>query len=220
VSTFRVAGSDEQVSSLAQVEQVDGTANAVEVNVTEQLEKREIVQKRATDICTNASRKSFIDAAYSEGKSMASAAASYISSNSGSSVYTAYFKTNSASTVRSKFSAVASENSSSRTLSCTDSLGACSSGVIAYTATATTNASPSLIYFCSIFFNEVPQSALCSGQTTVANPVLHELTHAVASTVDVTYGCSADQSLSASNQLRNADNYNCFGSQVWLNTQC
>lgn len=35
-----------------------------------------------------------------------------------------------------------------------------------------------------------------------------KLTHAVAGTDDVTYGCSADQSLSNSNKLINADNYN------------
>ncbi|KAH8802020.1 hypothetical protein DL96DRAFT_1634838 [Flagelloscypha sp. PMI_526] len=41
-----------------------------------------------------------------------------------------------------------------------------------------------------------------------AGTTLHELTHAVASTIDITYGCSADQALSAADQLNNADNYN------------
>ena len=35
-----------------------------------------------------------------------------------------------------------------------------------------------------------------------------QITHAVSGTDDVTYGCSADQSLSQSNKLINADNYN------------
>ncbi|KAL1747525.1 hypothetical protein HDZ31DRAFT_31672 [Schizophyllum fasciatum] len=112
------------------------------------------------------------------------------------------------------------KNSSSRTLSCTDTYGACSNGVIAYTVIATTN-----VYFCPIFFQEVPQTYLCTGQTSVASrnvrggTVLHELTHATSGTDDITYGCSADQQLSDANSYANADNYNCFSTQVYAN-QC
>ncbi|KAL1715049.1 hypothetical protein EV715DRAFT_208304 [Schizophyllum commune] len=112
------------------------------------------------------------------------------------------------------------KNSSSRTLSCTDTYGACSNGVIAYTVIATTN-----VYFCPIFFQEVPQTYLCTGQTSVASrnvrggTVLHELTHATSGTDDITYGCSADQALSDANSYANADNYNCFSTQVYAN-QC
>ncbi|KAK7062792.1 hypothetical protein VNI00_000282 [Paramarasmius palmivorus] len=175
--------------------QIDVTSSAVEVNVTDKLEKRDLVHnKRATDIAlTLRERASSMLRAYSEGKSMASAAASFISSNSGSTTYTAYFKTNSASTVRSKFSAVASENSSSRT------------------STSAPSSSTKSLRVRSALVRPLLRLETFRGAT-----VLHELTHAVASTVDVTYGCSADQSLSASNQLRNADNYNCFGSQIEL----
>lgn len=126
-------------------------------------------------------------------------------------------------------------------LSCTDSLGACGNGVIAYTVIATTN-----IYYCSIFFNEVAHSRLCSGTSVASRNVrggttLHEITHAVSGTDDVTYGCAADQALSDSRKIVNADNYNvrgplrtsrvnilancwileqCFASQVYANTQC
>uniref|UniRef100_D8PTD2 Neutral protease 2 n=1 Tax=Schizophyllum commune (strain H4-8 / FGSC 9210) TaxID=578458 RepID=D8PTD2_SCHCM len=112
------------------------------------------------------------------------------------------------------------KNSSSRTLSCTDTYGACTSGVIAYTVIATTN-----VYFCPIFFQEVPSTYLCTGQTSVASrnvrggTVLHELTHATSGTDDITYGCSADQALSDANSYANADNYNCFSTQVYAN-QC
>ena len=67
--------------------------------------------------------------------------------------------------------------------------------------------------FCSIFYNEVTTSRLCSG-TSVASrnirggTVLHELTHAVSGTTDVGYGCSFDMSFSPSQAVRNADNYN------------
>ncbi|KZV83528.1 zincin [Exidia glandulosa HHB12029] len=111
-------------------------------------------------------------------------------------------------------------NSSSRTLSCSDPYAVCNGNVIAYTVTATTN-----IYYCSIFYNEVPSTSLCSGTTVASRNVrggttLHELTHATSGTTDVGYGCSYDQGLSASNAVRNADNYNCFATQVYQNTQC
>jgi deuterolysin len=60
-------------------------------------------------------------------------------------------------------------------LNCNDPYGACSGGVIAYTVIATTN-----IYFCNIFFNEVPSTSLCSGTTVASRNVrggttLHEV---------------------------------------------
>jgi deuterolysin len=93
-------------------------------------------------------------------------------------------------------------------LSCTDPYRACGGGVIAYTVTDTTN-----IYYCSIFFNEVAHSRLCSGTTVASRNVrggttLHEITHAISNTDDVTYGCAADQALSDSRKIINADNYN------------
>ncbi|KAL0071166.1 hypothetical protein AAF712_001726 [Marasmius tenuissimus] len=94
--------------------EVEVNSNALEVAVTK-AEKRELIDKRARNACTNASQTSFINSAYSEGKSMASAAASYIGSNGANSLYTQYFKTNPTTTVRNVFSNVANENSSSRT---------------------------------------------------------------------------------------------------------
>ncbi|KAI0686138.1 Metalloprotease [Earliella scabrosa] len=194
------------------------TAKKVNVKVKSDVAKRELKQahdKRARVTCSNSSQNSFISASYTEGKSLASIAANYITSRGASdSLYRSYFGTG---------SAVASENSSSRTLSCTDPYGVCTGGVIAYTVVATTN-----IYYCSIFYNEVASSRLCSGTTVASRNVrggttLHELTHAVAGTTDVGYGCSFDQNLGQTNPsqaLRNADNYNCFATQVYQNTQC
>ncbi|RDX48537.1 Metalloprotease [Lentinus brumalis] len=201
------------------------SAGKVKVNVKNDVAKREkkAREKRARVSCSNSSESSFISSSYSEAKSLASVVANYISTNGADSLFKSYFGSSSTSTVRNVFSAVASENSSSRTLSCTDPYGVCDGNVIAYTVTSTTN-----IYFCSIFYNEVTTSRLCSG-TTVASrnirggTVLHELTHALSGTNDVGYGCSYDQSLAASSpsQARsNADNYNCFATQVYQNTQC
>ncbi|KAF8064029.1 Metalloprotease [Lyophyllum atratum] len=221
ITTFQVQAVEQRLAN-SELSKVEATSSAVEVEVTRDVAKRELaLNKRAVDICTDSSKKSFIDASYTEGKSLASAGSSYISSHGAAdTLYKAYFGASSTSSVTSILNAVANENSGSRTLSCVDSLGACSSGVIAYTATSTTN-----IYFCSIFFNEVATSSLCSGTTVASRNVrggttLHELTHAVGNTDDVTYGCSADQNLSDSQSVINADNYNCFTTQVYANTRC
>ncbi|KAL1668256.1 hypothetical protein GGF50DRAFT_46941 [Schizophyllum commune] len=113
-----------------------------------------------------------------------------------------------------------SKNDDSRTLNCNDELGACSQGVIAYTVIATTN-----IYFCDIFYDEVETTQLCSGTTVDERNIrggttLHELTHALSDTEDVGYGCAADQELSDSEKISNADNFNCFSTQVYADTQC
>ncbi|KDQ31697.1 hypothetical protein PLEOSDRAFT_1081187 [Pleurotus ostreatus PC15] len=142
LSTFQVAGIADRVASITDLTKVETATDAVAVEVTADVKKRDLPErnKRAVNICSTSSRRTFIDASYSEAKTLASLGSSYISSRgTGDALYRAYWKTNSASSVTSILNAVANENSGSRTLSCTDSLGACSSGVIAYTATATTN---------------------------------------------------------------------------------
>ncbi|KAI4525368.1 zincin [Schizophyllum commune Loenen D] len=221
VTTFMVASGD-SLAPASDMLKTKVAANGLTITITGDLAKRAMaVEKRARNICTNSSYSSFINSAYSEGKSLASTAASYIASRGASdSLYRAYYGSTSTTSVRSVFTNVANENSSSRTLSCTDTYGACTSGVIAYTVIATTN-----VYFCPIFFQEVPSTYLCTGQTSVASrnvrggTVLHELTHATSGTDDITYGCSADQALSDANSYANADNYNCFSTQVYAN-QC
>ncbi|KAG8826157.1 hypothetical protein FRC17_008358 [Serendipita sp. 399] len=155
--------------------------------------------------------------ASAESASLASLAANYISSRgTGDSLFRAYFGASTSSKPLTVFRAVANENSSTRTLNCSDPYGVCGNGVIAYTLTSTTN-----IY-------EVTTSRLCSGTTVNSRNIrggttLHELTHALSGTTDVGYGCPYDQSLAASSPSRaqsNADNYNCFATQVYQNTQC
>lgn len=217
-SLFQVTDTAERKSTVDALDKIEIASSAVEVAVTHDVAKRDltVLDKRAVVSCSSSTQAAFISAAYSEAKSLASGAAAYINAGT-STLYTAYYSTNSRTTVANRFTAVANENSSSRTLNCSDPYGVCDGNVIAYTVIATTN-----IYFCSIFYNEVASSALCSG-TTVASrnirggTVLHELTHAVDGTDDVTYGCSADQALSTSQKLANADNYNCFSTQVYAN---
>ncbi|RXW23119.1 hypothetical protein EST38_g2728 [Candolleomyces aberdarensis] len=189
----------------------DVISNTLTIEVTADVAKRELqpLEKRARVTCSNTSRSSFISASYTEAKALASGGVSYINSRGASdSLYRAYWGANPTSRVISVLNGVANENSNSRTLNCNDPYGACSGGVIAYTVIATTN-----IYYCNIFFNEVPSTSLCSGTTVASRNVrggttLHEITHAVSGTDDVTYGCAADQALSDSRKIINADNYN------------
>ncbi|PVF95094.1 zincin [Serendipita vermifera] len=223
---FQVAKADSLVQDIADTVRVTSSVPTVDINVASDVAKRElkVLDKRARVSCSTSSYSSFISSSYTEGKSLASLAASYISSRGASdSLFKAYFGSQSTSKPLSVFNAVASENSSSRTLSCSDPYSVCGNGVIAYTLTATTN-----IYYCSIFYNEVTTSRLCSGTTVASRNIrggttLHELTHALSGTTDVGYGCSYDQQLAQSSPSRaasNADNYNCFATQVYQNTQC
>ncbi|EPQ52527.1 Metalloprotease [Gloeophyllum trabeum ATCC 11539] len=220
VTTFQIWGNEGEPVSRAKA-QIG--AQPVSVLVKGDVSKRELKAKRATVSCSNSSQRSFISSSYTEGKSLASIASSYVSSNGANSLYTSYFGSTPTSTVINVLNRVANENSGSRTLNCNDPYSVCGNGVIAYTVTSTTN-----IYFCSIFYDEVTTSRLCS-DTSVASrnirggTVLHEITHATSGTDDIGYGCSYDQNLgrtSPSQAAINADNYNCFATQVYASTRC
>ncbi|KAJ6511641.1 Metalloprotease [Mycena vulgaris] len=220
VTTFQTAPTAQKISARSELTILTAASAPITIAVTGDVASHELV-RRAADICTTASRKSFIDASYSEAKSLASQASTYVTSRgTADTLYKAYWGATASSRVTSVLNAVANENSGSRTLSCVDSFGACSSGVIAYTVISTTN-----IYFCSLFFNEVATTNLCSGTTVASRNIrggttLHELTHAVGNTDDIIYGCASDQSLSDANSILNADNFNCFTTQVYANTRC
>ncbi|KAI0755056.1 Metalloprotease [Daedaleopsis nitida] len=184
------------------------------VNVKTDVKKRELktVTKRAHTACSDKTKSGFISSSYSEGQSLASIAADYVSKNGADDkLFKSYFSTG---------SSVAKESSSDRTLNCEDPYNQCQDGVIAYTLTKTTN-----IYFCDVFYEEVETKQLC-GSVTVndrkirGGTTLHELTHAVAGTEDVGYGCEENMQLSPDQALMNADSYNCFSTQVYQNTQC
>ncbi|KAI0337151.1 Metalloprotease [Trametopsis cervina] len=219
VTTFQVIEDDAKPNAFKV------SAASFKVDVKKDIAKRSIKsnEKRAKTSCSNSSQSSFISSSYTEGKQLASIASSYVASNGANSLFKSYFGSTSTSTVRNVLNNVANENSSSRTLNCSDPYGACTSGVIAYTVISTTN-----VYFCSLFYNEVTTSKLCSGTSVASRNIrggttLHELTHATSGTVDVGYGCSYDQSLGSSSPSQaasNADNYNCFATQVYASTQC
>ncbi|KAK0230165.1 Metalloprotease [Armillaria fumosa] len=218
------------ISSLSSVS-VDSSSFSVEISSVTKRELQskhesrssdvQVLDKRAVVSCSSPSESDFISASYTEGKALASLGSSYISFNGATdSLYRSYFDSTSTSTVTSVLDAAASESSSSRTLSCDDTYNLCDGNIVSYTVISTTN-----IYFCDIFFNEVATTELCSGTTVAARnvrggTVLHELTHAIANTDDITFGCSADQALSDTQSAINADNYNCFTTQVFQNEEC
>ncbi|KAK7037401.1 hypothetical protein VNI00_011151 [Paramarasmius palmivorus] len=222
---FRVAGVQEQASHPAALAQVSAASEPIEVEVTGDLATRS--WKRATTTCDNEQQASFIESSYTESKELASVASDYVTSNGASDeLFQAYFGSNSVSDVTGVLDKVANENvtAAERTeftlLSCVDEQNVCDGNVIAYTLISTTD-----IYYCDIFFDEVATDSLCSGTTVNARNIrggttLHEMTHATSGTDDVTYGCPADQELSDSQKLSNADNFNCFVTQVYANTKC
>ncbi|KAG5635500.1 hypothetical protein H0H81_011035 [Sphagnurus paluster] len=193
VTNFQILGTNETFKTVKQFNKIAIEAESMVVQVTKDISKRELpqVNKRAVDICTAPEQKAFIDDSYIEGKSLAAYGASYINANGANELYKAYWGNTTTSRVLSVFNAVANENSSSRT----------------------------------IFFQEVPTIGVCSRTTVAARNIrggttLHELTHALSGTSDVSYGCAANQALSDSDKFINADNYNCFATQVYANTRC
>ncbi|KAK7028941.1 hypothetical protein VNI00_014781 [Paramarasmius palmivorus] len=217
-TNFHIVGQEQDQASLA-----DFTVSTqpIEVEITNNLVARNSAFKRATPTCTDSAQLDFITASYEESRELATLASEYISDNGASDdLFTAYFGSNSASAVLDVVNGVRNENDSGRVLSCEDELDVCDGNVIAYTVIATTD-----IYYCNIFFDEVDNQALCGGTTVNSRNIrggttLHELTHAVSDTDDVNYGCPTNQQLSTSQKLINADNYNCFATQVYADTQC
>lgn len=138
------------------------------------------------------------------------------SASSGSaSKFQEYFKTTSSSTrstVAAVFGRVASEcgstTSGASRYYCSDVLGACSSGVLAYT-----QPSASIMVNCPLFFSGLPASSSTCHAQDQRTTILHEMTHLsqVAGTDDFGgYGYNFVRSLSASQNLNHADTYTLY----------
>ncbi|KAG6917670.1 hypothetical protein DXG01_001645 [Tephrocybe rancida] len=153
------------VTRLHAVNAVNIRSNNMVITVTQDTARREHTEldKRAVDVCSSATQKAFVDSSYAEAKDLATGAINYVKANGTDLLYLSYWGNTSTSDIINVYGAVAGENSTFRTMSCTDNFSVCSSGVIAYTVTATTN-----VYYCPLFFTEKPTNALCNG-TTVAS---------------------------------------------------
>ncbi|KAJ7890921.1 hypothetical protein B0H14DRAFT_2561042 [Mycena olivaceomarginata] len=170
ITTFQSAPTNQhqQISAHSQLVVLEVPANPLTIAVTGDIVNHQLTHC-ARDISASTRHKAFIDAR-------------------------AYWGATPTLHITSVLNVITSESSTSRILSCIDTLGACSSGVIAYTVISTTN-----IYFCTLFFNEVTTSRLCSG-TMVASRNIQwwcdlarerlvdffpiQMTHAVAGTDD------------------------------------
>ncbi|SJL15566.1 uncharacterized protein ARMOST_19067 [Armillaria ostoyae] len=182
VTSFQTANPKARLIDAASLDHFSVSSSSVDAHISGDLAKRDlpVLDARAVDICTSSSQKSFIDAT--------SIASSYIATNRANSLYTAYYGVTSTSAIRVVFTTLqANHPAEGRTLSCTDTFRACSSGVITYTVISTTN-----MYFCILLFSEVPSTNLCRGTSVASRDVqvrttLHELTHATSGTGDVIY---------------------------------
>ncbi|KAL4936581.1 hypothetical protein BDV06DRAFT_227757 [Aspergillus oleicola] len=178
------------------------------------------LDKRTRISGCSGSRSTALQTALRNTVSLANAAAT--AARSGGSRFTTFFKSDSTSTrntVAARFSAVASEASStssgSTTYYCTDSFGYCSSNVLAWTLPAY-----NIIANCDIYYSYLPALASSCYDQDQATTTLHELTHAPGvyspGTDDLAYGYSASVALSASQAVLNADSYALFANAVNL----
>ncbi|KAL4948499.1 Deuterolysin metalloprotease family-domain-containing protein [Aspergillus filifer] len=192
---------------------VDGAEAAKVANVA-------ALDKRTRIASCSGSRSTALQTALRNTVSLANAAAS--AARSGGSRFTTFFKSDSTSTrnaVAARFSAVASEASStssgSTTYYCTDVYGYCGSNVLAWTLPAY-----NIIANCDLYYSYLPAlTSSCYAQDQ-ATTTLHEFTHAPGvyspGTDDYAYGYSASVALSASQALLNADSYALFANAVNL----
>lgn len=184
----------------------------------QELAKRTVVQSDCTG-----TRRTATTTALSNCASLARTAATNAQSNN--SKMTEYFKSTSSSTkstVASVFNKIATQCGSTTTGNskyyCSDILGACSSGVLAYTYPSTGQ-----MVNCPLFFSGLSAlSTRCHAQDQ-ATTVLHEMTHLsqVKGTSDYGgYGYRFVKSLSAAQNLNHADTYTLFAQGKSISTLC
>ncbi|OAL43641.1 neutral protease 2-like protein [Pyrenochaeta sp. DS3sAY3a] len=177
------------------------------------LAKRTVVQSDCTGTRLTATRNALTNCA-----NLARTAASAAVSNSAK--LNEYFKSTTsatATTVQTVFNRVATQCGSSTSGNsryyCTDILGACSSGVLAYTYPST-----SQMVNCPLFFTGLTAlSRTCHAQDQ-ATTVLHEMTHLtqVKGTSDYGgYGYNFVRSLSSAQNLNHADTYTLFAQALY-----
>jgi deuterolysin len=143
------------------------------------------------------------------------ASAAYTAAGSAADYFTTWFKSTSVeSTVRKIYNDVANVQTTSPTISCTDTYGDCSDG----SALLYTVPSDNTIVPCPSngFWGFSELASQCSGDDyDRAGSLLHEMTH-LYGTSDYAYGPTAAQKLSASQASENADTYEMYAESVRL----
>lgn len=201
-------------------------SNELEVDITaEEIAQHEAavktlssVSKRTAVQQCSGSQGQALEAAIDYTVGLAGNAATAASSGS-SNKFQEYFRTTNSETrsnVASRFRALSQEAGSTTDGNteyyCGDVLGACRSGVIAYTSPA-----QNIIANCDLFYSLPAVSRGCGDQSQ-ASTVLHEFTHAPGifppGTDDFAYGYEASTRLSPQQAVNNADNYALFADAI------
>ncbi|KIY48342.1 hypothetical protein FISHEDRAFT_43721 [Fistulina hepatica ATCC 64428] len=217
-NTYMMAGFEDNQT----IVEISSFSSAV-VSVPAGIERRHIFPRAAVE-CTNLTENLFIRRAYLESKALAASASGYIALNGTTdSLYEAYWgliDLLDADGVTDVYDAVSTESNSSISISCTDTDDLCTTGVVAYTITLSSE-----IVVCDSFFDQVPTTDLCS-TTTVddrnvrGETILREMTLITSGTSNLVQSCTRDQLLIGALARSNADSYSCFATQVYYNTEC
>ncbi|KAH7356206.1 neutral protease 2-like protein [Pyrenochaeta sp. MPI-SDFR-AT-0127] len=178
-----------------------------------ELSKRTIVQSGCTGSRLTATNNAIANCA-----SLARTAASAAVNNAAK--LNEYFKSTSsstASTVQTVFNRIATQcgstTSGNSRYYCTDILGACSNGVLAYTQPST-----SQMVNCPLFFSGLSATSRTCHAQDQQTTILHEMTHLtqVKGTSDYGgYGYNFVRSLSAAQNLNHADTYTLFAQALY-----
>jgi deuterolysin len=207
VGSTELTGNAVPFKSNALTLEVDGAAAAAVPRAVTPIDKRAAVQSGCSTAQRSATTRALTNCA------SLSRAASTAASSGSSTKFNEYFKSTSTSvrtTVANRFSAVASECSSSTSGAtdyyCTDVYGYCESNVLAYTIPSTNE-----VVNCPLYYSALPAlTSSCHAQDQ-ATTTLHEFTHAPAvyspGTDDYGYGYAASTALSSSRAVLNADSY-------------
>ncbi|KAH8823511.1 Deuterolysin metalloprotease family-domain-containing protein [Flagelloscypha sp. PMI_526] len=189
----------------------------------------EVGIEQTTPQCSNDSGKlSQLQGALAEARALAGGAASDTRTHPNSSPITRYFGGGNRDTIWYNLDRIAGDlpSSGTRVLDCNDPHGVCAgnSGIVAYTLLVTSggNIVGSDIFGCNPFWGAPVTTTICSGRDlgTRGSIILHELSHAVFGSKDTVYGCSGSAALSDGDKIQNADNYACFGVQIYHDYNC
>ncbi|KAJ6781537.1 hypothetical protein PWT90_05024 [Aphanocladium album] len=194
--------------------EVDGAvAQAVHSAIQARYEKRTHVQSDCTG-----DRKSGTVNALKNCVSLSNAAAQAAKSGPAAKVEE-YFKSSSSSTrntIVNVFNKVAQEcgstNGGASKYYCTDQFGGCGDRVLAYT-----QPSRSLMVYCDLYWDKLPNLTTGCHRQDQSTTTLHEVTHLseVAGTRDNGYGYDAIRKLSTQQSLTNADSYAMFANAIY-----
>jgi len=168
-----------EASTSSKVATIQSTAKPITVEITGDVAKRNFptpkrsahskrLDKRSVVECSDSTQSSFIEGSYTESKELASLGAEYV--GSGGELVEAYFSSNDPSAVSDILDGVATEDDSSRTLSCTDEYDVCDGNVIAYTLIATTNVCHNLCLPFLTLINPCRSTTVTSSSTRLRLP--------------------------------------------------